>query len=82
MGKELVRSERGAVGDLFLEVSFAPHPVNHEIGRDLYLELTVAPWEAAPGGKVMMQTPDGKVALTIPAMPTAARNRDKGAKSC
>jgi len=54
-------------GDLFLEVSFAPHPVYRSDGRDLYLELPVAPWEAALGGKVMMPTPDGKVALTIPA---------------
>ncbi|MFY0312438.1 DnaJ C-terminal domain-containing protein [Leisingera sp. D0M16] len=57
----------GAPGDLFLEVSFAPHPVYRADGRDLYLELPVAPWEAALGGKVMMPTPDGKVALTIPA---------------
>ncbi|WP_027256067.1 DnaJ C-terminal domain-containing protein [Leisingera aquimarina] len=57
----------GTPGDLFLEVSFAPHPVYRAVGRDLHLELPVAPWEAALGGKVMMPTPDGKVALTIPA---------------
>ncbi|MBY6068839.1 DnaJ domain-containing protein [Leisingera aquaemixtae] len=57
----------GLPGDLFLEVSFAPHPVYRAVGRDLYLDLPVAPWEAALGGKVMMPTPDGKVALTIPA---------------
>ncbi|UWQ52177.1 DnaJ domain-containing protein (plasmid) [Leisingera caerulea] len=57
----------GAPGDLFLEVSFAPHPVYRADGRDLYLELPVAPWEAALGGKVMMPTPDGKVALTVPS---------------
>lgn len=57
----------GVPGDLFLEVSFAPHPVYRADGRDLYLDLPVAPWEAALGGKVMMPTPDGKVALTVPA---------------
>ena len=57
----------GAPGDLFLEVSFAPHPVYRAVGRDLYLDLPVAPWEAALGGKVLMPAPDGKVALTIPA---------------
>lgn len=57
----------GTPGDLFLEVSFAPHPVYLAVGRDLYLDLPVAPWEAALGGKVMMPTPDGKVALTVPA---------------
>ncbi|UWQ35338.1 DnaJ domain-containing protein (plasmid) [Leisingera sp. M527] len=66
-GQGLTRPEGGAAGDLFLEVSFAPHPVYRSDGRDLYLDLPVTPWEAALGGKVMMPTPDGKVALTIPA---------------
>ncbi|UWQ27180.1 DnaJ domain-containing protein (plasmid) [Leisingera aquaemixtae] len=57
----------GGPGDLFLEVSFAPHPVYRADGRDLYLDLPVAPWEAALGGRVMMPTPGGKVALTVPA---------------
>ncbi|MBD3665400.1 DnaJ C-terminal domain-containing protein [Sulfitobacter aestuariivivens] len=56
----------GAAGDLFLEVSFAPHPVYRPDGKDLYLDLPVAPWEAALGGHVKMPTPDGKVDLRIP----------------
>lgn len=66
-GQGLAPPGGGAAGDLFLEVSFAPHPVYRADGRDLYLELPVTPWEAALGGKVMMPTPDGKVTLTIPA---------------
>jgi curved DNA-binding protein len=54
-------------GDLFLEVSFAPHPLYRPEGRDLHLELPVAPWEAALGASVRVPTPDGAVDLKIPA---------------
>lgn len=69
-GQHLRISGQGAdgtsSGDLFLEISFAPHPVYHLDGRDLYLDLPIAPWEAALGGHVVMPTPDGKVDLRIP----------------
>ena len=32
----------------------------------MYLDLPVAPWEAALGGKVKVPTPSGTVSLTIP----------------
>lgn len=54
------------VGDLFLEVTFAPHPVYRPDGKDLYLDLPIAPWEAALGSHVVMPTPDGQVDLRIP----------------
>ncbi len=57
---------QGPAGDLFLEVSFAPHPVYRPDGRDLHLDLPIAPWEAALGGQVVMPTPGGKVDLRIP----------------
>lgn len=53
-------------GDLFIDVTFEPHPIYRAEGRDLYLELPVTPWEAALGGKVKMPTPDGRVELKIP----------------
>ena len=56
----------GSAGDLFLEVAFAPHPIYRPDGRDLYLDLPIAPWEAALGGRVVMPTPGGKVDLRIP----------------
>lgn len=55
-----------SAGDLFLEVAFAPHPIYRPDGRDLYLDLPIAPWEAALGGRVVMPTPGGKVDLRIP----------------
>ena len=56
----------GTAGDLFLEVTFAPHPVYRPEGKDLYLDLPIAPWEAALGSHVVMPTPGGKVDLRIP----------------
>ncbi|WP_415401092.1 DnaJ C-terminal domain-containing protein [Tateyamaria sp. SN3-11] len=56
----------GQGGDLFLEITFAAHPIYRPEGRDLYLELPIAPWEAALGAKVVMPTPGGKVDLQIP----------------
>jgi curved DNA-binding protein len=58
---------KGTPGDLFIEVEFQPHPLYRIDGRDLYLELPVAPWEAALGATVKTPTPSGTVDLKIPA---------------
>jgi len=47
-------------GDLYLEVHFKPHPRFRVDGRDLAMELAVAPWEAALGAVVPVALPDGK----------------------
>jgi curved DNA-binding protein len=57
----------GKPGDLYIEVDFKPHPLYRVEGRDLYLELPVAPWEAALGAAVKTPTPGGVVDLKIPA---------------
>jgi curved DNA-binding protein len=57
----------GEPGDLFIEVDFQPHPLYRIDGRDLYLDLPVAPWEAALGAAVKTPTPTGTVDLKIPA---------------
>jgi curved DNA-binding protein len=54
-------------GDLYLEVNFRPDPLYRVAGRDLYLDLPVAPWEAALGATVRMPTPAGPIMLRIPA---------------
>lgn len=56
----------GASGDLFLEIAFRPHPKFLVEGKDVYLNLRVAPWEAELGASVKMSTPTGDVDLTIP----------------
>ena len=57
----------GTPGDLFIEVEFQPHPLYRIDGKDLYLDLPVAPWEAALGATVKTPTPTGNVDLKIPA---------------
>jgi len=57
----------GPAGDLYLEIAFAPHPHFRVEERDVYLDLPVAPWEAALGATVHAPTPDGRVELGIPA---------------
>jgi curved DNA-binding protein len=57
----------GESGDLLLEVHFRPHRLFRPEGRDIYLDLPVAPWEAALGTKVKVPTLGGYVDLKIPA---------------
>jgi curved DNA-binding protein len=57
----------GENGDLYLEVEFRDHPFYRVDGADLYLNLPVAPWEAALGASVEAPTPSGVVELSIPA---------------
>lgn len=57
----------GTPGDLYIEVEFQPDPLYRVEGRDLYLELPVAPWEAALGATVKTPTPGGNVELKIPS---------------
>jgi len=59
--------DSGTAGDLYIEVDFQPHPLYRVDGRDLALELPVAPWEAALGATVKTPTPTGMVDLKIPA---------------
>jgi curved DNA-binding protein len=58
---------QGGAGDLLLEVQFAPHRLFKAQGRDITLELPVAPWEAALGATVSTPTLGGPVELRIPA---------------
>jgi curved DNA-binding protein len=57
----------GRAGDLLLEVAIAPHRLYRVDGRDVTLELPVAPWEAALGATVSTPTLGGPVELRIPA---------------
>jgi curved DNA-binding protein len=64
---------KGPAGDLYLEVRFAPDPVFRVEGKDVYLDLPVAPWEAALGASVKAPTPEGPVMLKIPPGSTKGR---------
>ena len=63
----------GSAGDLYLEVEFKPHRLYSVEDSDLYLELALAPWEAALGAKVRVPTPAGAVELGIPAGTAAGK---------
>jgi len=56
----------GRAGDLYLKVALRPHPLYRLDERDLYLDLPLAPWEAALGASVQVPTPKGRVELKIP----------------
>ncbi|MEJ2576460.1 MAG: DnaJ C-terminal domain-containing protein, partial [Gammaproteobacteria bacterium] len=64
---------RGEPGDLYLEVAFRPHPYYHVEGKDVFLDLPVAPWEAALGATVKAPTPTGVVDLKVPAGSASGR---------
>ena len=65
--------EGAPAGDLFLEIAFNPHPRFRVDGRDVHVDLPLAPWEAALGGAVAAPTPEGDVELTIPPGSAAGR---------
>ena len=57
----------GRDGDLYLNIALRPHPLFRADGHDLYLDLPVAPWEAALGASVEVPTMAGAVRLKIPS---------------
>jgi curved DNA-binding protein len=52
---------------LKFRVNVRPHALYSVSGKDVQIELPLAPWEAALGTKVAVPTLGGKVELTIPA---------------
>lgn len=56
----------GKAGDLFLEIVIKPNDLFKVDGKDVTVDLALAPWEAALGASVELQTPTGKVQLSIP----------------
>jgi curved DNA-binding protein len=57
----------GRDGDLYLNIALHPHPLFRASGHDLYLDLPLAPWEAALGATVQVPTLAGPVALKVPS---------------
>lgn len=64
----------GGAGDLYLEIGFHPNPIYRIDGKDVYLDLLLAPWEAALGATVQVPTPAGSaLELKIPVGTAAGR---------
>lgn len=57
----------GPDGSLFLNIQFKPHPLFRAAGHDLYLDLPLAPWEAALGADVEVPTLTNPVRMKVPA---------------
>jgi curved DNA-binding protein len=55
----------GRDGDLYLDISLKPHRLYRANGHDLYVDLPLAPWEAALGASVEVPTPGGPVNLKV-----------------
>ena len=55
----------GRDGDLYLNVSIAPHPLYRVSGRDIYLDVPLAPWEAVLGASVEIPTLGGPVRIRV-----------------
>ncbi len=57
----------GRSGDLYLDIAVSPHKLFRADGRDLFVDLPLAPWEAVLGASVDLPTPAGHVKLKVPA---------------
>jgi curved DNA-binding protein len=55
----------GPDGSLYLNIRLEPHPLYRADGHDLYIDLPLAPWEAALGATVEVPTPAGAVNLKV-----------------
>ena len=60
-------------GDLYLEIAFQEHARFRVDGRDVSIDLPVAPWEMALGAQVTVPTPDSSADMKIPAGSTNGR---------
>jgi len=54
-------------GDMYIKVEFEKHRHFEVKGVDIYLNLPIAPWEAALGSTIDIVIPTGNVKLNIPA---------------
>ncbi|MFG1926373.1 DnaJ C-terminal domain-containing protein [Cryptosporangium sp. NPDC048952] len=68
------RGDDGATdGDLYLVVRLAPHPRYRVDGRDVTVTLPLAPWEAALGASVAVDTPPGEAKVRVPPGTSSGR---------
>jgi molecular chaperone DnaJ len=65
-GKGHTGLDDGANGDLYIEVTVAPHPVFRRDGNDLHLTVPIAVHEAALGAKVEIPSLEGAAKLRVP----------------
>ena len=67
-GKKIRLTGKAASGaDIHLKIQISKHPKFRREGKDIFLDLPIAPWEAALGASVAVDTLAGKIKLKIPA---------------
>ena len=66
-GQSLRIAGGGTSTSLVFRVKLRPHPLYVPQGKDVQIELPLAPWEAALGAKVAVPTLGGTVEVTVPA---------------
>lgn len=64
----------GERGDALVTLRLRPHPRYRVEGRDLHVDLPVSLRDAVLGAKVTVETPTGKVAVTIPPWSSSDRS--------
>ncbi len=57
----------GENGDLYIKIEFEEDQVFSVKGADVYVNVPVAPWEAALGDEITIPTPEGNLKLKLPA---------------
>jgi curved DNA-binding protein len=66
-GQSLRIAGTGGRASLIFRIQLRPHHLYEVVGKDVQIELPLAPWEAALGAKVAVPTLGGTVELTVPA---------------
>ena len=66
-------SDGGQAGDLYLVVSIRPDSRYRVEGRDIHVRLPLAPWEAALGTTVALETPGGEAKVKVPPATSSGR---------
>ncbi len=74
-GKKIkIKGEKAGInGNVYLKVNFIPDKKLKLEGLDIYKEIDLLPWDAALGTKVVVETLEGKIKVSIPPN----MNRDK-----
>jgi curved DNA-binding protein len=66
-GQSLRIAGAGGRPSLIFRIRLRAHHLYEVVGRDVQIELPLAPWEAAMGAKVAVPTLGGQVELSVPA---------------
>jgi len=66
-GKKIRLTGKGSNGaDIHLKIQISKHPQYKVEGKNVYINLPIAPWEAALGASLNVDTLAGKIKLKIP----------------